>query len=236
MPTAEPSPDWSAEDAIACLRSQASQRNVEGMSRYGIETSRALGVPNAIVRPLARRIGRDHQRARDLWASGIREARILALFSDDPKQVSAQQARAMAGEFNSWEIVDHAADLFCEAGLADELVAGFAADEREFVRRAAFSMIASGAVHLKTWPDEAILAWLPLIEAHAGDPRNFVRKAVNWALRNIGKRSMACHAPALSLAEKLASSEDRTARWIGRDAVRELTAPKTLARLEKRRA
>jgi len=231
MPPAEPSPDWSAADAIAHLKSLASQRNVEGMARYGIETSNALGVSNAMVRPLARKLKRNHERALELWKSGIREARVLALFSDEPKKVTADQARAMANEFNSWEIVDHSADLFCEAGLADEMIPEFAADEREFVRRTAFAMMAWGSVHLKKRPDEEIAAWLPLIEQHATDSRNFVRKAVNWALRQIGKRSLACHGPALALARKLAASDDRTARWIGKDAVKELTAEKTLKRL-----
>lgn len=236
MATADPSPDWSAADAVAYLQSLASRRNVEGMARYGIDTSEALGVPNAVVRPLAGKLKRDHERARALWKTGIREARVLALFSDEPGKVTAEQARAMAGEFKSWEIVDHAADLFCAAGLADELVPEFAADGREFVRRAAFAMIASAAVHLKKRPDADILAWLPLIEAHAADSRNFVRKAVNWALRNIGKRSAACHGPALALAQRLAASEDRTARWVGRDAVKELTAEKTLERLRRKPA
>ena len=231
MATAEPSPDWTAEQAIAHLRSLASAHNVEGMGRYGIETANALGVSNAVLRPLARKLKRDHQRALDLWASGIREARILALFSEEPKKVTAEQARAMTAEFNSWEIVDHSADLFCDAGLVDELIPEFAADEREFVRRAAFAMMAWGAVHLKKRPDADVITWLPLIENHASDSRNFVKKAVNWALRQIGKRSMDCHAPALTLAEKLAASDDRTARWIGRDAVKELTAEKTLYRL-----
>mgnify|MGYP000117591796 CR=1 FL=1 len=235
MATAEPSPDWTAQDAIEHLRSLASARNVEGMGRYGIETSNALGVSNAVLRPLARKLKRNHQRALDLWASGIREARLLALFSEEPKKVTAEQARAMAAEFNSWEIVDHAADLFCDAGLVDDLIPEFAADEREFVRRAAFAMIAWAAVHLKKRPDADVIAWLPLIADHATDNRNFVKKAVNWALRQIGKRSMDCHAPALGLAEELAASDDKTARWIGRDAVKELTAEKTLARLASKK-
>jgi 3-methyladenine DNA glycosylase AlkD len=235
MASADPSPDWSADDAIAYLKSLAEPRNVEGMGRYGIETSNALGVSNAVLRPLAKTLKLNHERAAALWASGIREARVLALFSDDPKQVTAAQARAMADEFNSWEIVDHSADLFCDAGLVDELIPEFAADEREFVRRAAFAMMASAAVHLKKRPDTDILDWLPLIEKHSTDERNFVKKAVNWALRNIGKRSMACHGPALAIAEKLAASDDRTARWIGKDAVKELTAEKTLARIARKK-
>jgi 3-methyladenine DNA glycosylase AlkD len=234
MPSAEPSADWTAADTIAHLLTLASEENVAGMARYGIDTSHALGVPNSVLRPLARKLKRNHERAAELWSAGIREARLLALFSDEPKKVTAEQARAMAGEFKSWEIVDHAADLFCDAGLAFDLAPEFASDEREFVRRTAFAMMAWGAVHLKKEPDERILGWLPLIDEYASDSRNFVKKAVNWALRQIGKRSPVCHGPALELARKLEASDDRARRWVGRGAVKELTAEKTLERLAKK--
>ncbi len=148
--------------------------------------------------------------------------------------MTAAQARNWAGDFTSWEMVDQACDLFVEAGLLDVLVPEFAADTREFVRRTAFSMLAVGAVHLKKRPDSDLLATLSLIETHATDPRNFVKKAVNWALRQIGKRSRKCHGPALELAEKLARSSDKAARWTGKDAVKELTDEKQLARLATR--
>ena len=232
----EPSPDWTAAEVIEHLKSPADARNVAGMGRYGINVDNALGISNTVLRPIARAIGRNHARAGALWRSGIREARMLALFTEEPKKVTADQARAMAAQFNSWEIVDHSADLFRTAGLIDELIPEFAADEREFVRRAAFAMIVSGTIHLKKRPDSEVLEWLPLIEAHATDSRNFVRKAVNWALRQIGKRSLACHAPALALAGKLAASPNKTERWIGGDAARELRAEKTLQRLAAKEA
>ncbi|MBK8457571.1 MAG: DNA alkylation repair protein [Phyllobacteriaceae bacterium] len=223
-------------DIFAWLEARRSEKNIAGMARYGIATMKAFGVSNAELRPLARLIGRDHDRALALWETGWREARLLAAFTDEKKKVTAAQARNWAAEFDSWEIVDGVTDLFVDAGLADELVPEFAADDREFVRRAAFAMICWVAVHLKKRPDADVICFLPLIEAHARDPRNFVRKAVNWALRSIGKRSMACHGPALALAEKLSRSPDKTARWIGTDAVRELTAGKTLDRLAGRRS
>lgn len=222
-------------DILAWLDARRSAKNIAGMARYGIATTRAFGVSNAELRPLARAIGRNHERALALWESGWREARLLAAFTDEKKKVTADQARRWAADFDSWEIVDGVSDLFVDAGLADELAPEFAADDREFVRRAAFAMICWVAVHLKKRPDAEVISFLPLIEAHAKDPRNFVKKAVNWALRSIGKRNIACHRPALALAEKLAASNDRTARWIGKDAVRELTADKTLARLAGRR-
>ncbi|HHZ07405.1 MAG TPA: DNA alkylation repair protein [Rhizobiales bacterium] len=227
--------DATADDILAHLASLASDTDRAGMARYGIRTDRAYGVSNAVLRPLARAIGRDHERARTLWASGWREARLLASFSDDPRLVTEAQALSWADDFDSWEIVDHAADLFADSPGADRLVETFAADEREFVRRAAFAMMAWASVHRKKVPDEHFLVWLPLIEQHATDARNYVRKAVNWALRQIGKRSPALHESALALARKLAASPDRTARWIGTDAVRELTDEKTLKRLHRRR-
>lgn len=204
------------------------------MARFGITTDKAFGVGNAELRPFARTLGRNHDRALALWQTGFREACLLALFTAEPDRVGAAQARAMATEFNSWEIVDTAADLFTEAGLLDELAPEFAADDREFVRRTAFAMIAWGAVHLKKRDDADFLNWLPLIETHARDPRNFVRKAVNWALRQIGKRSMGLHGPALALAEKLAASQDKAARWVGKGAVKELTDPETLDRISRK--
>ncbi len=225
------SPSATADDVIARLKSLRNDANIAGMARFGISTDNALGIPNAVLRPMARQIGKNHQRAIELWQSGIREARLLAAFTEEPKKVGLDQARSWACQFNSWEIVDHSADLFVEAGLHEVLVSEFAADDREFVRRTAFAMMAWGAVHMKKQPDATILAWLPIIERQAGDPRNFVKKAVNWALRQIGKRNSTCHAPALLLAEKLAESPDKTARWIGRDAVKELTSDKVLQKI-----
>ena len=227
----EPSPTWNADQIVAYLRSQRDDTNIEGMGRFGIETGTALGISNTTLRAIARKVKRDHDRALELWASGIREARLLAAFTAEPQKVTAGMARAWAAEFNSWEIVDGVSDLFANAHLQEPLIAEFADDEREFVRRAAFAMMAWSAVHMKKEPDATLLAWLPLIERHASDPRNFVKKAVNWALRQIGKRSTACHGPALTLSERLAASDDKTKRWIGKDAVRELTNEKVAAKV-----
>ncbi|GAA3096437.1 DNA alkylation repair protein [Rhizobium viscosum] len=224
------SPSSSAAELIAHLQTLRSEDNIAGMARFGIVTETAIGISNPDLQRIARLAKKDHIRAMALWASGIREARLLALYTFDPKNLTEAEARTLAADFNSWEIVDCAADLFVDAGL-DALIPDFAADEREFVRRTAFAMIAGAAVHRKTDPDESLLAYLPLIEAHCSDNRNFVRKAVNWALRNIGKRNRTCHGQALPLAERLAASTDKTPRWIGKDAVRELTSEKLLARL-----
>ncbi|APH72049.1 DNA alkylation repair protein [Aquibium oceanicum] len=229
-----PSPDWTAGQVIDHLRATGSEENRAGMARYGIVTDKAFGVGNSELRPLARRIGRDHARALKLWDSGWREARLLACFTEEKTKVDADQARRWAGDFNSWEIVDTAADLFSDTGL-HPLIPEFASDDREFVRRTAFAMMAWAAVHAKKEPDATFIGWLPLIEAHSTDPRNFVKKAVNWALRQIGKRSTALNGPALALARALSESQDRTARWIGKDAMKELSAEKTLERLARKR-
>jgi 3-methyladenine DNA glycosylase AlkD len=204
------------------------------MARFGINTATALGVGNTTLRQLARKMKRNHARALALWESDMREARLLAAFTDEPAKVTKEQCRAWASGFDSWEIVDGVSDLFVDTPFWRELIDEFAGDEHEFVGRAAFAMLAWAAVHLKKEPDATFAASLPLIERHAGDPRNFVRKAVNWALRQIGKRSLALHAPALALAEKLAGSADKTERWIGKDAARELSDPRTLERLSQR--
>ncbi|AKI00150.1 putative DNA alkylation repair enzyme [Hoeflea sp. IMCC20628] len=233
MPVRRPpqNADYTVPEILAWIEASGSADNLAGMARFGINTDKAYGVGNAALRPFGKTLGRNHERAEQLWQTGMREAMILALFTEEPRRLSPAQARDMAADFNSWEIVDHAADLFVDAGHLDELVPEFAADEREFVRRTAFAMIAWGAVHLKKRDDAEFLRFLPLVEQYTTDPRNFVKKAVNWALRQIGKRSMTLHGPALTLAEQLAASDDTTARWIGKDAVRELTDEKIRQRL-----
>ncbi|TGQ47795.1 DNA alkylation repair protein [Mesorhizobium sp. M00.F.Ca.ET.216.01.1.1] len=229
-----PDPSWTADAIVAHLRAIGTAENRAGMARFGINTATALGVGNSDLRPLARKVKCNHERALVLWDSGIREARLMAAFTGEPKKVTIDQCRRWAGNFDSWEIVDSVSDLFADTPFWRELVDEFAADEREFVRRTAFAMLAWAAVHLKKEPDATFVSYLPLVEAHAGDPRNFVRKAVNWALRQIGKRSMGLHGPALAVAERLAQSTDKTARWIGKDAVKELSDVKTLERLARK--
>lgn len=214
-------PSSNVTEILAYLQSLRNETNIAGMGRFGIVTDTALGISTDEMRRIVRVIKKDHARALLLWQTGVREARLLAAFTAEPKSLSLDEALTWAADFNSWEIVDSVADLFVNSGHWPVLIPEFAADEREFVRRTAFSMMAWAAVHLKKEPDAHILAFLPLIERHASDPRNFVKKAVNWALRQIGKRNLACRGPAWTLAEKLAASADRTERWVGKDAVRE---------------
>ncbi|GEO83095.1 MULTISPECIES: DNA alkylation repair protein [Alphaproteobacteria] len=225
-------PGASVEEILVHLRALGNEANIAGMARYGIETATALGITTPQMRAVVKQVKRDHARALALWRTGLRDARMLAILTAEPKRLKVEEARTWAGDFNSWEVVDTAADLFTETPFWRALVEEFAADPREYVRRTGFAMIAGASVHRKTEPDETLLAYLPLIEKHATDPRNFVKKAVNWALRNIGKRNRACYGPTLALAERLAASTDKTARWIGRDAVRELKSENILKRLK----
>jgi 3-methyladenine DNA glycosylase AlkD len=229
------SPQSSAGEIVAHLRTIGSEENRLGMVRYGIKIERALGISHGVQRQIARTIKRNHERAFELWDTGIMEAQFIASVTADPKRFSAADARQWATSFDSWDIVDGVSDLFVDTDAWKELIEEFAADEREFVRRTAFAMMAWSVVHRKQEPVATFLGFLPIIEAHAADSRNFVKKAVNWALRSIGKRSMEMHSAALAVAERLAQSTDKTARWIGKDAVRELTNAKTLERIAARK-
>ncbi len=228
------SPSSTSGEIIAHLRSIGSEENRQGMLRYGIKIDRALGISHGVQRQIAKQIKRNHERAHELWNSHIMEAQFIASVTADPRRFTAEDARRWAAEFDSWDIVDGVSDLFVDTDHWRELIEEFAADEREFVRRTAFAMLCWATVHRKKEPDATFIDYLPLVEAHSADSRNFVKKAVNWALRTIGKRSAATHGPALELAERLAASTDKTARWIGKDAVRELTNPKTLERIAKK--
>ena len=230
------SPASTAEEVIAHLRTLGSEKNREGKKRYGINVENVLGISNPVQRDVAKVIRRNHERAMALWDSGISEARFIAGLTADPKRFTTADARRWAADFASWDLVDGVSDMFVDTDHWRTLIDEFAEDEHEFVRRTAFAMIAWAAVHRKKEPDETFRDLLPLIELHAEDPRNFVKKAVNWALRQIGKRSLELHGEALALAEKLAASDDKTARWNGKDAVKELTDPKRIEQLRERAA
>ncbi len=224
---------WTVDSVLAELRQVGSEENRAGMARFGVNTDKAFGVPMAFTRPFARKVGKSPALSAALWQTGFHEARILAGLIADPKAITPDQMDAWVTEFNSWDLCDQICAIFAKTNHAPDRIPVYAADEREFVRRAGFATIAWRAVHAKKAPDEEFLGYLELIETHASDPRNFVLKAVHWALRQIGKRSYSLHAPALELAEKLAASSDKAERRVGREAVRELTSDKVAARLEK---
>ena len=214
-----------APEILAALRAQANPTNVAGMARYGISSTGTLGVPVAEIRRLARQTGRSHSLAAELWASGIHEARILATIVDEPARVTRRQMNQWARDFDSWDVCDQACqNLFRYTPFAWAMAAKWSGAKREFVRRAGFALMAGLAVKAKDAPDEAFEALLPLIAAAATDPRNLVKKAVNWALRAIGKRNPHLRRAAIAAAEDIRSIDSPAARWIASDALRELRA------------
>jgi 3-methyladenine DNA glycosylase AlkD len=220
------------EEIIAKLRSMTSEKNREGMGRFGIAAENALGVSMVELRRLAKTVGRDHALAGELWATGVHEARILACLVDEPAKVTEEQLERWAADFNSWDLVDQCcSNLIDKTPFAWQKVREWAGREEEFVRRAGFSLLAALVVHDRRAPDDEFLKLLPLIEEAADDGRNFVKKAVNWALRQIGKRNPALNAAAVRAAEGILARGTKSARWIATDALRELTGGKVQERL-----
>jgi 3-methyladenine DNA glycosylase AlkD len=218
------------------LHALANTKSIPGMARFGIHTGGGrLGIAIPQLRLIAKETGKDHQLALALWDTAIPEARILASMVDDPALVTSAQSNSWVRDFNSWDLCDQVCgNLFDKTPFAWEKINEWAADESEFVRRAGYVMIACLAVHDKSASDASFTATFPIITAGATDPRNFVRKAVNWAIRNIGKRNLALNKAAITLSEKILAINDKTARWIARDALRELTCEKVQERLRKK--
>ncbi len=214
----------SCSQVIAQLKSMANPANVAGMARYGISTAGLLGVSMPAMRAIAREHRRDHALALDLWESGIHEARILASLVDDADNVTDAQMERWVRDLDSWDTCDQLMNnLFRRTPRAWAKARGWARRKETFVRRAGFVLMATLAVHDKSAPDAKFLALFPLIRRAATDERNFVRKAVNWALRQIGKRNAALRAAAIAEARAIAKIDSRSARWIASDALRELT-------------
>ena len=192
------------------------------MARYGIPSDNAFGVSVADIRLLAKRLGRNHELAAALWDTGVYEARMLTAFVDEPEKVTPAQMNRWCRDFDSWAICDTLCfHLFDRTPFAWEKARQWSASPREFVKRAGFALMASLVVHDKAAPGPRFLAFLPLIEQGAHDERNFVKKAVNWALRCIGKRDPALNLAAIAVAKRLALSNEVSCRWVGKDALRE---------------
>jgi 3-methyladenine DNA glycosylase AlkD len=224
-------PNYTPESILDRLRALANPDNVAGMARYGINTQGTLGISIYTLRPIAKEIGRDHALALALWDSGIHEARILASYIDDPLQVTEAQLERWVVDFDSWDVCDQVCDLFGRTPFAYQKSLEWSARNDEFVKRAAFALMAELAVHDKKAPDEKLAQFLPVIAREATDERNFVRKAVNWALRNIGKRDRHLNELAIETAQQIRQIPSKAARWIAADALRELTGEKVQARL-----
>jgi 3-methyladenine DNA glycosylase AlkD len=223
-------------EIITKLHSLTNPENVKGMARYGINQHNNLGISIYVLRPLAKEIGTNHALALKLWDSQIHDARLLACFIDDPAQVTSEQMDAWAEDFDSWDICDQACtSLFDLSPLAYDKVFQWAGKEKEFVKRAAFSLVAGLAVHDKTATDQDFEDFFALCTTHSIDERNYVKKAVNWALRNIGKRNFSLNKKALKTAIEIKNIDSKSARWIAADAIRELTSPKVQQKLERKK-
>jgi 3-methyladenine DNA glycosylase AlkD len=214
----------SARSVIRSLKKQANPRNVEGMARFGISSTNTLGVSVPVMRAMGKQIGRDHTLAAELWKSGIHEARILAGLVDEPARVNSAQMDRWAKDFDSWDVCDQVClNLFSQTRLAHTKALQWSKDKREFVKRAGFAFMACLAVHDKEAGDAQFEKFFPAIQREGVDERNFVKKAVNWALWQIGKRNRRLNAKAIALARKLQTSDSPAARWTANDALRELT-------------
>lgn len=224
-------------DALAALKRGGSKAGVAGYARYGISVTRAFGTPMKQVHAIARTYRRDHDLALALWKSGWHEARLLASYVDDPALVTPAQMNAWCDSFDNWATCDTACFvLFDRTPHAFARITAWSQRRDEFGRRAAFALLASVALHDKTSADAVFSRCLTLAERVATDKRNFVKKAVSWALRGVGSRSPKLHAATLALAERLVASEDPTARWVGRDVVRDITRPLVVKRAAARAA
>lgn len=222
-----------AQQIISRLRSLGSPANLAGMARYGIITDRAFGVKMGDVQALARQHQGDHKLALELWDSGYREARLLAANIADHKQVTPQLMDAWVADFDSWDVCDTTCGkLFKKTPWAHAKARQWAQSEREFTRRAGFALMAYLALKSSKLNDDKYEPFLELIASAATDQRNLVKKAVNWALRQIGKRNQALNRRAIAVAEGLAAG-DQTARWIANDALRELSSERVQERLRR---
>lgn len=221
------------EAVLTALKAQARPDQLAGMAKFGLTGAQRLGVTVPAMRTLAKAIGKDHPLALALWPTQIPEAMMVASMIDQPELVTDAQMETWVRDFNAWDVCDQVCmNLFAKTPLAWAKIHAWAARPEEFVKRAAFALVACLAAHDKTTSDDAFIALLPLIKAQANDGRNFVKKAVSWALRGIGKRNANLHAYAMTTAHELEQLDAKPARWIAADAIRDLTSAATQRRLE----
>jgi 3-methyladenine DNA glycosylase AlkD len=217
------------------LYSMENQRNVEGMERFGIKHEKNLGISVTDLRKFAKQIGREHELALKLWNTGIRDARMVAACIEDPKTISEEQVESWLRDIKAWDLCDHCCGhLFDKTPFAYEKALEWSKRKEEFQKRAGFSIVAWLAVHDKKKGDKWFENFLEIIRIESTDSRNYVKKAVNWALRQIGKRNWDMNKKAIKTAEKILKIDDKTAKWNARDAIRELTCKKVKVKLNKK--
>ena len=223
------------ENILKKLKALSNPKAVEGMARFGISPENTYGVSVPNLRKMAKEIGRDHSLAQQLWNSGIHEARILASMIDELNQVTKKQMDAWIRDFDSWDVCDQCCmNLFDKTPMAWEKAIEWTNREKELEKRAGFALMACLAWHDKESPDKKFLVLLPAIKREADDDRNYVKKAVNWALRNIGKRNLNLNKKAIETAKEIQKMDSRSAKWIASDAIRELISEAVQGRLQKR--
>jgi 3-methyladenine DNA glycosylase AlkD len=223
------------EEIILRLKSQANPENAAGMARYGINNRGTLGISMYRLREMAKTITQNHELALDLWDSGIHEARTLASLVDEPPKVTDEQLERWVADFDSWDQVDQVSALIAQTPYVINKIHHWSARDEEFVKRTAFSLIAEISFYHRKMADEEFEQFFPLIMRAATDERNFVKKAVNWALRNIGKRNQFLNRRAIDVAKEIQKIDSKSARWIAADAIRELSSETVQKRLDKRR-
>ncbi len=223
-----------SKEIIIQLKKHSNPKDKQGMARFGINPEYAIGVRVPVLRNLAKKTGKDHKLALELWKTKIHEARMLAGMIDEPEKVTNKQLEEWVKEFNSWDLCDQCcANLFDKLPIAWKKAIGWAKKDEEFIRRAGFALMACLAWHNKDAKDKDFLKFFPSIKKYAMDERNFVKKAVNWALRQIGKRNFNLNKKAINLAKEIKEIDSKSARWIANDAIRELTSEAVQKRLQR---
>src|SRR5271157_217923 len=228
---------WTAARAVAELKRLGEKKNVEGMARFGIRAKKVFGVSKPKLDGLAKKIGKNHELGLKLWKTGIHDARLLGVLISEPEKVNAKQMDRWVTDFDNWDVCDGTCcHLFVFAAPAWKKAFEWTRRKKEFEKRAGFALVAFLAVHDKHASDVIYRKFLKAIEREAWDDRNFVRKAVNWALRNIGKRNLRLNRAAIASAERIRRQNTRAARWIAADALRELRSEAVQKRLRRNAA
>src|SRR5271157_2582218 len=228
---------WTAARAAAELKRLGEKKNVAGMARFGIRAKKVFGVSKPKLDELAKKIGKNHELGMELWTTGIHDARLLGVLISQPEKVDAKQMDRWVGDFDNWDVCDGTCcHLFVFAAPAWKKALEWTRRKKEFEKRAGFALAAFLAVHDKLAADTSYKKFLKVIEREAWDGRNFVRKAVNWALRNIGKRNLRLNRAAIASAKRIRGQDTRAARWIAADALRELRSEAVQTRLRRKAA
>jgi 3-methyladenine DNA glycosylase AlkD len=228
---------WNKAAVLRELKRLADPKVRAKMAYFGVNVPKAHGISTPVLQQFAKHIGKDHRLAQELWTSGIHEARILATFIGEPERITAAEMERWVRDFNSWDIVDAACCyLYAHTKFAWKKAAEWSRRSEEFEKRAAFSLVAYLGYKDKEAPDARFVQFLRVIEREAHDERNFVKKAVNWALRNIGKRNLRLNREAIRAAERIRRQDSRAARWIAADALGELKSDAAQKRLRRKAA